>query len=86
LEEYRAMLPLPQARVAVVTLRLALNRLVRVAFAGLLPAPHRAEEPDRVTMYRPARDLLLGCDSAQELCAQNPIGVAAAAVPAELPA
>jgi len=29
------MLPLPQARVAVVTLRLALDRLVRVAFAGL---------------------------------------------------
>jgi len=80
------MLPLPQARVAVATLRLALHRLVRVAFAGQLPALHRAEEPDRVMLCHPARDLLLECDSAQELCAQNPIGVAVAAEPAELPA
>jgi hypothetical protein len=80
------MLPLPQVRVAVVTLRLALHRLVRVAVAGLLPAPHRAERPDRVTLYHPARDLPLQCDSAQELCAPRRIGVAVAAEPAELPA
>ena len=83
--EYRAKLPLPQARLAVVTLRLALHRLVQVVFAGL-PAPHRPVGLDRVTQHPPARDLLLGCDSAQELCAPNQIGVAGAAEPAELPA
>jgi len=80
------MLPLPQARVAVVTLRLALDRLVRVAFAGLLPAPNRAERSDRVTLYHPAGDLPLQCDSAQELCAPNQIGVAVTAEPADLSA
>jgi len=51
------MLPLPQARVRDCDLRLALDRLVRVAFAGLLPAPNRAERSDRVTLYHPAGDL-----------------------------
>jgi hypothetical protein len=80
------MLPHPQPRVAVVNPRLALHRLVRVVFAGLLPAPHRPEGPDRATLYRPARDLLRHCDSAQELCAPHRIGVAVAGEPAELPA
>jgi len=83
--EYRAKLPLPQARLAVVTLRLALHRLVQVAFAGL-PAPHRPVGLDRAPQHPPARDLQLHCDSAQELCAPNPKAVVVAAEPPELPA